>query len=131
MSLEPRNWLALIVDDEPHNVNVIQYVLEFHKARTHIASSGHEGLELLDDIQPDFILLDLQMPGISGFEVLEVIRTMPHLQHLVVIALTAYSMTGDREKALKAGFDGYITKPINVMTVIDEIKLILKHRLDA
>lgn len=131
MSLDPRNWLALIVDDEPHNVNVIQYVLEFHHARTHIATSGHESLEILDDIQPDFVLLDLRMPEMTGFEVLEVIREMPQLKHLVVIALTAYSMTGDREKALAAGFDGYITKPINVMTVIEEIKSILKHRFDA
>ena len=92
------------------------------------AESGPKGLELLRAEKPTFLLLDIQLPVMSGWEVLETIRKDDQLKDLPVIAVTAHAMFGDKEKALKAGFDGYITKPISPMTFVSEIQSILQAR---
>jgi CheY-like chemotaxis protein len=76
--------------------------------------AGGEGLlETIGRVRPDLVLMDIQLPGRDGFALLEEIRGSPH-RHLRVVALTAHAMSGDRERAQTAGFDGYITKPIDI-----------------
>jgi len=126
--LDTSAWNVVFIDDEPDNVGVVQFVLQFHNAKMRTAENGPKGLELLRAEKPTFLLLDIQLPVMSGWEVLETIRKDDQLKDLPVIAVTAHAMFGDKEKALKAGFDGYITKPISPMTFVSEIQSILQAR---
>lgn len=122
------NWKVIIVDDEPDNIGVIELVLQFHDAVVKTAESGQECLQLLESERPSMLLIDVQMPGMSGYELLEIIRKDPRWDDIPVIAITAHAMTGDDTRIISAGFDGYIPKPINVMTLIDELNTILEGR---
>jgi len=126
ISEEIKDWTVLIVDDEPDNLGVAQKVLLFNGADVHIARNGLEGLTILNDITPTFILLDLSMPEMDGWEMFEKVRTMPNLLTVPVIALTAHAMAGDKERVLEAGFDGYISKPFRINTLLDEIQKCLR-----
>lgn len=117
----PQQWIVLIIDDELHNIRVAEHVLKFAGIETHTAETGQKGLYLLDSIKPTIILLDIQMPVMSGYEVLRSIRDNDRFQRAVVIAFTSHAREEDREAAIAAGFDGFITKPIDVSKFISEI----------
>jgi CheY-like chemotaxis protein len=123
-------WDVLIVDDERDNVGVAEKVLDFHGARVRTACNGLEGLALLNESIPTFVLLDLSMPYMDGWEMLRAIRANPMMSHLVVIAVTAHAMYGDAERTLAAGFDGYIAKPFRLAEFLPEIKRFL-HQATA
>jgi len=127
--LDVSTWKAVFIDDEPDNVGVVQFILQFHNATLRSAENGPKGLQLLRDERPTFLLLDIQLPAMSGWEVLQVIRNDAQLKDLPVIAVTAHAMFGDKEKALRAGFDGYITKPISTLTFVSDIQSILQARI--
>lgn len=116
------NWTVLIVDDEPDNLMIPQEVLTFFGATVHTAENGVRGLELLDTIKPTFILLDLSMPYMDGWEMIKRIRANPATVGLPAIALTAHAMRGDKERVLEAGFNGYISKPFGFDALMAEIK---------
>jgi CheY-like chemotaxis protein len=120
-------WTVLIIDDEPHNIGVAQYVLNFNDAKVVTASTGAEGLEHLKQVTPTFVLLDLAMPRMTGWDILKEIRGNPATKDVVVIAFTAHAMIGDKDRALQEGFDGFIPKPIRPMTFIAELTEILKN----
>ena len=115
------NWKVLIVDDEPDNIGVVKLVMEFHDMTVWAASSGQECLDLLEKHTPTLMLVDIQMPEMSGVELLAKIKECADWRSIPVIAVTAYSMQGDRERLMGAGFDGYISKPINAMTLVDDL----------
>lgn len=114
-------WTVLIVDDEPHNVGVAEKVLSFNGAQVFTAPDGLKGLELLKEVEPTFILLDLSMPNMDGWEMHRTLRTQPKTRSIPVIALTAHAMLGDRDRVMQEGFDGYIAKPFRIGTFLDEI----------
>lgn len=118
-------WHVLIIEDEPDNLEVAVRVLEFYGARTTTARNGEEGLARLESLTPTFILLDLSMPRMDGWETLHRIRSYPKTASLPVIALTAHAMKGDPERARTAGFDGYMTKPFSPLTFLDDLVAIL------
>ncbi len=122
------NWKVVIVDDEPDNIEVVKVVLEFNDVTTWTALSGQEGLTLIEQHRPTMALIDIQMPGMSGVDLLRKIRSLEGGDELIAVALTAYSMQGDRERLLQEGFDGYISKPIDAMRLIDELMLITAAR---
>jgi CheY-like chemotaxis protein len=120
----PTEWCIvariLIVEDSPDNMKLF---------RTVLALKGHEVTELTggDGLigtiavsAPELVLMDIQLPGKDGFALLQEIRESGH-RGLRVLALTAHAMTGDRERALQAGFDGYITKPIDIRSFPDQV----------
>jgi CheY-like chemotaxis protein len=110
----------LIVEDSPDNMKLFRTILAL-KGHEVTGLSGGEGL--LDAIKqgsPDLVLMDIQLPGKDGFMLLQEIRESP-LARVRVIALTAHAMTGDRERALNAGFDDYITKPIDIRSFPDQV----------
>lgn len=103
----------LIVDDSPDNLKLFRAVLGLQGHEVSALPGGEGLLEALQASPPDLVLLDIQLPGRDGFELLREIRGSA-LAALRVVALTAHAMAGDRERALAAGFDGYLTKPIDV-----------------
>lgn len=115
-------WTILIIEDEPDNVNVVRKVMEFHGANVYEAENGIDGLQMLTNMTPSLILLDLSMPQMDGWEVLKTLRSKSNLAHLPVIALTAHAMSGDEETVMSAGFDGYIPKPIRINTLLPKIQ---------
>jgi CheY-like chemotaxis protein len=125
---DPSTWNVLIVDDEPDSVGVVEHIFVFHKARVRTASSGPACLDLLKQEVPNILFLDIQMPKLSGWEVLKQIRGDARLKDIVVIALTAHAMHGDRERILAAGFDGYFSKPISPLTFVKDVSAILEAR---
>jgi CheY-like chemotaxis protein len=125
---DPSTWNVLVVDDEPDNIGVVEYILLFHNAKVRIANTGFACMEILRQERPTLLLLDIQMPVMSGWDVLKEIRNDEKLRDLTVIALTAHAMSGDHEKALAAGFDGYISKPISPLSFVDDVKAIVMSR---
>ena len=104
----------LVVEDNPLNLKLIRDVLEFHGFDVITAQSGEEGVAVASTSSPDLVLMDLQLPGIDGHEALQRIRADPRCHNLPVVAVTAFAMKDDVERAEAAGFDGYISKPISV-----------------
>lgn len=116
---------ALVIEDNEDNMNLITFILQKNGYSTLWAENGKRGVELAVTEKPDFIVLDIQLPDISGFEVLTLIRRSEGGSKVPIIAMTSYAMSGDREKLLNAGCTGYIEKPINPATVIEEIRKII------
>jgi two-component system, cell cycle response regulator DivK len=103
----------LIVEDSPDNMRLFRTLLTM-RAHEVVGLTGGDGLlETLERDRPELVLMDIQLPGKDGFTLLAEIRASDH-RDLTVLALTAHAMSGDRERALAAGFDGYITKPIDI-----------------
>lgn len=116
---------ALIIEDNENNLELISFILQKNGYRTTFAVTGIQGIEMAETEAPDFILLDIQLPDISGTEVLSRLKSMDQVKHIPVIAVTSYAMAGDRQRLLAAGCDGYIEKPIDPMQFIDHIKIAL------
>jgi two-component system, cell cycle response regulator DivK len=111
----------LIVDDNPQNLKLTKLVLIQHGYRVETATDAEGALERLKTFSPRAILMDLQLPGMDGFELTRRLKSDPATRDIVIIALTAYAMKGDEERARAAGCDAYISKPIDTRTLGDTI----------
>jgi CheY-like chemotaxis protein len=111
----------LIIEDNEQNLYLMRFLLERHGFTVVGAEDGPRGIAHAVDDPPDAILLDIQLPGMDGYAVVEELRRHHHLRETPVIAVTSYAMVGDREKILGAGANGYIEKPINPETFVSEI----------
>lgn len=107
----------LVADDNPVSRELLRDALEPHGFRVIEASDGREAARLIEDDCPDLVLLDIQMPAMDGFAVLQVVRSREVSDHLPMIAFTALAMESDRQRILAAGFDGYVSKPISISEV--------------
>jgi two-component system, cell cycle response regulator DivK len=114
--------LVLVVEDNETNMKLFRDVLQATGFRTLESASGEEALELVIEHAPDLVLMDSQLPGIDGVETLRRLREDDRLAGTRVIALTAQAMAGDRERFLDVGFDGYISKPIDVPEFIRTVR---------
>jgi two-component system cell cycle response regulator len=106
----------LVVEDTPHNLELMTYLLEAHGHAVVPTTTGAEALAQAHRARPDLVILDVQLPDADGYEILAALRADPALHDIPTIAVTAYAMVGDRDHALAAGFDGYLTKPIDPTT---------------
>ena len=102
----------LIVEDNPQNMQLIELILRSKNYTLLEAIDGEEALDMATREQPDLILMDIQLPKLSGLEVTRKLRQMPVFSHTPIIALTAYAMKGDEDRFLEAGCDAYVSKPI-------------------
>jgi CheY-like chemotaxis protein len=114
--------LVLVVEDNERNLKLVRDVLEFAGYQVISAMSAEAGLSLAHERTPDLVLMDLQLPGIDGVEALRQLRSSPQTKHLPVVAVTAFAMREDRERALAAGFDGYLEKPISVRELPEQVR---------
>jgi len=111
----------LIVEDSPDNMKLFRTILGLKGHEVAGLTGGDGLLEAIEERAPELVLMDIQLPGKDGFTLLQEIRNSP-TPRVRVVALTAHAMTGDRERALDAGFDGYITKPIDIRAFPEQIK---------
>jgi PAS domain S-box-containing protein len=112
---------VLVVDDNEANLKVARFALEAGGYEVRVALDGEAALEVLRSFQPRLILMDIQLPGIDGLELTRRLKARPATRDIVIVAVTAYAMKGDREKALAAGCDGYIAKPLDPIALPDQI----------
>ncbi|MGZ4415906.1 MAG: response regulator [Gaiellaceae bacterium] len=112
----------LVVEDNEKNMKLVRDVLSSQGYLTLEARSGEAALELASSFGPALVLLDVQLPGIDGVEVLERLRRDDRTASIPVLALTAQAMQGDRERFLRAGFDGYISKPVNIVELLGTVR---------
>jgi CheY-like chemotaxis protein len=116
---------VLVVDDHSTNLRLIGGVLESQGFSHKTAENGQTALRMLEEQAFDLILLDIQMPGLSGTEVAKRIRANPKTSDLKLIAVTALAMPGDRDEILRAGFDGYVAKPFKIPELLEVIRDVL------
>ncbi len=113
---------VLIIEDNEQNMYLMKYLLEARGYRAMTARDGHEGIAVARTEVPDVILLDIQLPTMSGHEVARTLKADPSVSAIPIVAVTSYAMPGDREEVMAAGCTGYIEKPIDPDTFIEEME---------
>lgn len=122
-----KDWNVLVVDDEPDSLEVAARILKFYGAAVYTAANGREALDTLAAIQPRFIICDLSMPVMDGWELLFELQEKEASRGLPVVALTAHAMDGDPERGIAAGFHGYITKPLTASAFMPDLLALLRQ----
>ena len=113
---------VLLVEDNERNLKLARDVLEFNGFTVHVSTTGEDAVSAAQRTRPDIILMDLQLPGIDGHTALSLLRADPRTAGIPVVALTAFAMPSDRARALEAGFDGYLEKPISVREFPEQVR---------
>ncbi len=122
----------LLIEDNEQNRYLVTFLLEKRGHRVVEACDGREGIRMAGEISPSLILLDIQLPTMDGYAVARELRANSAFDAIPIIAVTSYAMAGDRDKALAAGCNGYIEKPINPDTFVQEVERYLPpDRKDA
>ncbi|MDX9717887.1 response regulator [Thauera sp. AutoDN2] len=116
------NRRILLIEDNPHNRYLACFLLRARGWEVIEAEDGPDGLRVAADVAPAVILLDIQLPGMDGYEVARRLRANPSLAEVPIIAVTSYAMPGDREQCLAAGCTGYIEKPIDPEHFAEEVE---------
>lgn len=112
----------LLVEDQEDARRIVRDLLAASDYGLVEATTGEEGLTLAERERPDLILMDIQLPGLDGYEVTRRIKANPALNHIPIIAVTSYALSGDDKKALAAGCDGYVTKPFSPRVLLAKIR---------
>lgn len=119
----------LIIEDNQFNHELIDYLLKEAGYATSSTWDGKDGLDTMRNTSIDLILCDLQMPVMNGYEVIRAVKSDTELKSIPIVAVTASSMSGDSEKVIASGFDGYISKPIEPRTFVQQIEAFLPQAL--
>lgn len=119
-------WDVLVVDDQDDALQLIEDILSEYGAKVHLARNGAEGLSLARQIMPKFIISDIAMPVMDGWEMADKLKNDPHTQHIPIIALTAYSDAEDRKMAMSKGFHNYLPKPLRPGILMSQILILLE-----
>ena len=118
----------LIAEDNSVNRELLRELLEMRGHTVAEACDGEEALGMMEQSQPDLVLLDIGMPLLDGFGVIRKIRENPRFASMPVVAVTAYAMQGDREKILSSKFDGYLSKPVDARSLVQELDRVLSQQ---
>ena len=119
---------VLVVEDNERNMKLFRDVLESSGYRTLEATTGERAVELVVEHCPDLVLMDIQLPDIDGVEALGRLRAEERTASVPVLALTAQAMDGDRERFLAAGFDGYLSKPVDIAEFVATVRRYCEER---
>jgi CheY-like chemotaxis protein len=119
------NEKILLVEDSPLNRRLIEAVLKPRGFRVLVAEDGQQGIDLAVAEMPDLILMDVQLPGVSGYDATRILKSRPETRRIPIVALTAHAMTDERDRAVAAGCDGYIVKPIDTRAFPDQVRAYL------
>ena len=115
----------LLVEDNPANRMVVEDLLNVQGYEVRSAGKAEEAIDVVREFAPDLVLMDIQLPGMDGLTATKILRADSATSRIPIVALTSYAMTGDRERTLIAGCNGYITKPIRVDSFRNEIAAFL------
>ncbi len=118
-------WDVVVLDDEEDSLEVAEIILLEYGANVYTAPNGADGLEIVRDVKPRFVISDLSMPVMDGWGFINAVQREAELAQIPVIALTAHAMIGDRERAVAAGFHNYLTKPLTVDTFMKDLVRLL------
>ncbi len=118
-------WKIVVIDDEPDSLDVATWVLSFYGAEVITAANGEEGLALIRQVQPRLVISDISMPVMDGWGVIYSLKNDDMLMEIPVIALTAHAMSGDRERAISAGFHNYLSKPLTPQTFVRDLLVLI------
>ncbi|SFB85403.1 Response regulator receiver domain-containing protein [Marinospirillum celere] len=119
---------VLVVDDEPNIVLSLEFLMQQAGFEVTTAEDGEKALELVSSINPDILLLDISLPGISGFEVLENLRGQDAFKRLPIIMLTAHGREVEKEKGLALGADDYVTKPFSTQQLVEKVTKLIQEK---
>ncbi|RPI47190.1 MAG: response regulator [Betaproteobacteria bacterium] len=114
--------LILIVEDNEKNMKLVRDVLQVKGYETLEAATAEEGVRIARERLPNLVLMDIQLPGMSGIDAIRMLRADPSTAAIRVVAITASVMQQDRQQIMSAGFDGFIEKPINLRTFLDTVQ---------
>ncbi len=117
----------LYIEDDPVNMILVKKLLMREGFQVIEAANGWAGIAMTQAHKPDLILMDMNMPDLDGYLATERLKSMPGLEHIPIVALTANAMEGDRQRSLDSGCAGHITKPININTFAEEVREHFKH----
>ena len=120
--------VVLVVDDNPTNLKLLAYLLQAKGYDVRTAADAESALDVVREVMPALILMDLQLPGMDGLELTRHLKAAEATRHIIVIAVTAYAMTGDEQRARAAGCDDYMAKPIDTRALPG---IVAKHLLKA
>lgn len=109
--------LILVIEDNSINASLLKDLLTFRGYRVHVAVNGEDGLEEVKKEKPDLIMMDIQLPGMNGYDVTRILKGEPETSDIKIIATTAYALKGERERAFREGCDEYVSKPINTREI--------------
>jgi len=119
-------WDVVVIDDEEDSLMVAEIILREYGANLYTASDGAQGLDIVRQVRPRFVISDVSMPVMDGWGFIHALRNDPELSYIPAIALTAHAMIGDRERAVEAGFHNYLSKPLTPETfIIDLLDLLM------
>ena len=118
-------WTVLLVEDEFDSLQMVSKILKHHGINVHIAKNGRECLEVLENLEPRAVVMDLAMPEMDGWATLVEMRANPGTAHIPVIAITAYHSADVARDARQAGFDAYFPKPLNPVSFVDDLSHII------
>jgi two-component system, cell cycle response regulator DivK len=119
------NEPILVVDDNALNLKLARLLLDMESYQVRTAEHAPAALAVLETFHPRLILMDIQLPGMDGLELTRLLRTNPSLDDVIILALTAYAMEADKQKALDAGCDGYVAKPMDTRSLPDLVRAYL------
>jgi CheY-like chemotaxis protein len=118
---------ALVIDDNPINLELLQLLVEAEGFEVTAVTGAEEAMQVLTEFVPELFIVDVQLPGMSGLDLLRLLRSRPDTKGACAIIVTSYAMDSDKENAFAAGCDGYITKPIDTRTFGTEIRAIYNN----
>ena len=117
----------LHIEDNPSNRKAVQHILRMTDYELTEAVNGQEGLNALEKLSPDLILLDMQLPKVSGYDVAKTVKKNTRLKHIPIIAVTSYALSGDEDRAFEAGCDDYVSKPYRPKVLLEHLKKFLEE----
>lgn len=122
---------VLVIEDNRDNLELIRFLLEQGSFEVFTAMDGRDGLEKARTHHPQIVLLDMSIPEIDGWHLARALKSARETSDILIIALTGHTLPGDRKKALEAGCDGYISKPLDVPHFAEQVENYLLHRIDS
>jgi CheY-like chemotaxis protein len=118
-------WNVLVVEDEADSMELVQGILSYYGIRSVGAATGEDALRVLEDMNPTLVIIDLALPGLNGWELLQQLRPDPRFARVPLVAITAFHTPELAEQAIEAGFDAYFPKPIDATAFVRELQTIV------